>query len=81
MTVDQILSETRQWPQGQIDALVHALLSQPAPVNHCTPETPATISSLQDLRKKLDILWQGFDRSFSNEEIAAMIRESRGERE
>lgn len=81
MTVDEIIQETRNWPQSQLNDLIQALATY-AHLQHeefPKPDTEA-VARFKEFAKKIDAIWAGSNVEYTNEDIVNLIRQSRGDR-
>jgi hypothetical protein len=80
MTMDQIIRETQGWPPGEVNQLIQALSSQLPAVKSGKSESnrkESPSASLREYSQRLEKIWEGSDASYSNEQIVALIRDSR----
>jgi hypothetical protein len=80
MTMDQIIRETQGWPPGEVNQLIQALSAQLPTTESGKPHLngkESTSASLREYSQKLEKVWEGSDASYSNEQIVALIRDSR----
>jgi putative addiction module component (TIGR02574 family) len=70
MTVDQVVEETKHWPEEQVEALFERFLLS----NYRLPDVAVDAEWAAEMKRRIDDIESGREVGIPGEEVAARIR-------